>query len=1633
MAMDSDTAFTKATVILEKPSQWETWLFLRRSKADQNDLWEYCDPDLPDETTSKLQAPNEPQLSEYADTPPARAAQHPDSLTPMRLHELPEDRQKSFMYDYKRYEHKLAEYKVQKKALASLSSEIASTVASSQVFHIFDCHDARSRLVKLKKVFAPSDATRDRELLAKYKALQQTQRGKQIEAWLDSWLQVTGLARKARLAEMNGHRAQEDFLIAIQPLAPEYATTLHSQLIIQENSDGLFLPIEDYINNFRTYWRRVRPVQASLGAFGTLTATLQDPNPGNMKTQDSKRKSFVPKLNEEGNPKCICDDWHWYSTCPYLIESARPSGWTPKKEVVEKIKAARKKNPKLDKRIKGVLKAATEENNSASTAEIPTSWDAGSAPSSHNTYAIQASFSADSSGSEGPYLMNRWIMDPGSNCHVSNSTAFGWTETEQAAPTDIVYAGGQAMPVSAWGEISLNITSPLGVKKIKLTHVAYVKGFFANILGLSRCKAQQIHFDSGRDLLYQGHPSNVICYLEYSKGHWLIDAPENERLPLQAYATYLTHATKRYPRPSYDPRKPIEATPETAHRLLGHPGQKAVQKLAENVVGFKLLKGDPPSWKQCDCCIQSKMTKQISRRPSPPSDRPFYRIGLDLVQLRPQGEECINGDKYALHGVCQHCSYHMVHTLKSKSRAVVMPALKAFLAMVERQFNYIVVVLRIDNDSAYTQELYDWGRELGLKIEPRAENTEEQSGLPERAGKSIIITSRALRIQANLPKKLTNELVTTSVYLLNRTPIERNGWKTPFEMVTGKKPSIAHCFEIGSKAFALNVHVKRGDKLESRTLIGYLVGYDSSNIYRVWMPTKDQILRTRDVVFKPGERFEGLDGVPTGLAAEEIIEVLDIPETEDFSDELVEHLHQPLDDTVTATNPNEADTPQFTSHEIEDEIQQQLEQQLDKEAEKQLLTPSTSRTTTQSPPTVVGLSDEENNSIRERTPLPLRPSYSSPRMTRGGRSRGQPRGSQTNATPSTQDETSSRRRAWRGHVEPDSEGYIPDRLQNNAPRRTDPEIGSNNIISEPRNRRAAHAAYHAAFAACLDEDISKKTDKPSKLHRDQIPPPPKSYKKLKGHVFESEFWTAIKAEMGTCWAKLCFSLTDATVATADAEILPLMWVFTYKFDEDGFVYKFKARLVVRGDLQKHEGDTYAATLAARVFRALMALVAAFSLLGFQYDALNAFLNAKLIRKLYVRTPEGFEDEYGQLLLLCRALYGLKEAPLLWYQELHGTLTKMGLKPVPGVPCLYTNKHLIVFFYVDDIVVLVHPSNLHKKDEFEELLLSKYELRKLGSIKWFLGIRVLRDPLTHSISLIQDSFIDKVAAKYNLKQHNVRYPDVPLTVNHLDQSTDYPDLPRTKRYQELVGSLAYISICTRPDISRAHSILARHPGKLHLEAAIHAWRYLIGKRNWAIRASGEIVKHDVSVKGEPDFFGAADAAFGDEPETRRSSQGFVFKLYGMPIDWKATVQRCVTKSTTEAELIALSLAGSEMEWWNRFFEHVGFDPEITPTLWCDNQQTVSLVTKEAEKLQTKLKHVDIHQSWLRQEVTDGRLEVKWKETALMPADGFTKSLPRQKHDEFMRQLGLVDVKKALTRDGSSHSSEVLAPEPSSHWY
>lgn len=160
-----------------------------------------------------------------------------------------------------------------------------------------------------------------------------------------------------------------------------------------------------------------------------------------------------------------------------------------------------------------------------------------------------------------------------------------------------------------------------------------------------------------------------------------------------------------------------------------------------------------------------------------------------------------------------------------------------------------------------------------------------------------------------------------------------------------------------------------------------------------------------------------------------------------------------------------------------------------------------------------------------------------------------------------------------------------------------------------------------------------------------------------------------------------------------------------------------------------------------------------------------------------------------------------------------------------------------------------------------------------------------------------------------------------------------------------------------------------------------------------------------------FICASDAAYGDLTG-RKSSEGYLCKLFGAAIDWRASKQQTVTTSTTEAELLAISEAAKSILWWKRLFDTIDFNPEHELSIKCDNAQTINLLSKEDPQLRTKLRHVDIHHHWLRQEVQAQRIAVNWTATAKMPADGLTKILPTQRHAEFIRMLGLVDLGPTL---------------------
>ena len=105
------------------------------------------------------------------------------------------------------------------------------------------------------------------------------------------------------------------------------------------------------------------------------------------------------------------------------------------------------------------------------------------------------------------------------------------------------------------------------------------------------------------------------------------------------------------------------------------------------------------------------------------------------------------------------------------------------------------------------------------------------------------------------------------------------------------------------------------------------------------------------------------------------------------------------------------------------------------------------------------------------------------------------------------------------------------------------------------------------------------------------------------------------------------------------------------------------------------------------------------------------------------------------------------------------MENLGLNPVPETNCLFVNDWLILIFYVDDILTAYAPKHQSRIDAFELKLLQKYEIRSLGIAEHFLGIRIIRDRAQQKLWLVQDSYIDKMAEKYNITVNKV--PKTPL--------------------------------------------------------------------------------------------------------------------------------------------------------------------------------------------------------------------------------------------------------------------------------
>lgn len=464
------------------------------------------------------------------------------------------------------------------------------------------------------------------------------------------------------------------------------------------------------------------------------------------------------------------------------------------------------------------------------------------------------------------------------------------------------------------------------------------------------------------------------------------------------------------------------------------------------------------------------------------------------------------------------------------------------------------------------------------------------------------------------------------------------------------------------------------------------------------------------------------------------------------------------------------------------------------------------------------------------------------------------------------------------------------------------------------------------------------------------------------------------------------------------------WVFKSKIRPDGTIEKHKARLVAKGYSQIFGFDyidTFAPVVRQTSLRLIYALSVEYDLQLRQLDVSTAFLNGNLDEEIYMEQPELFVQEATKrkVCKLHKAIYGLKQSGRQWFKCIDAVIKKFGLSQSKYDQCIYyahnSDTIMIVALYVDDVVIACNNSNY--VNQFVKKLQLNFDIRDLGTPKHCIGLEI--DVKPDGVSISQPGYITNLAKKYGLE--NCKPVKIPMAAN-----TKLEREPMTagegekvdeKIYQELIGSLLYISLHSRPDITCAVNMLSqfsKDPRKQHLNAALYVVKYLSS------------TKHAVLLykKSDSPLTGFCDANWAQDVNDRKSQSGFCFILAGGVVSWESKKQKVVATSSAEAEYVALTESAKEASYLSYILDELGFSNDKPIILHTDSQSAQQMAKFGAHHSRTKHIHYKYH--FIKDTIERGIIELRYLPTTEMVADVLTKPVPKPKHTYCCNNFGIV---------------------------
>jgi Reverse transcriptase (RNA-dependent DNA polymerase) len=502
-----------------------------------------------------------------------------------------------------------------------------------------------------------------------------------------------------------------------------------------------------------------------------------------------------------------------------------------------------------------------------------------------------------------------------------------------------------------------------------------------------------------------------------------------------------------------------------------------------------------------------------------------------------------------------------------------------------------------------------------------------------------------------------------------------------------------------------------------------------------------------------------------------------------------------------------------------------------------------------------------------------------------------------------------------------------------------------------------------------------------------------------------EFQAAMTKEVDDHTAKRHWEIVRRDQVPVGIKVLPSVWGMKRKRRiATREVYKWKARLNVRGHMQKygvHYWETYSPIVRWTTIRLCLVLALVHGWSTRQLDFVQAYPQAKVsTENVYTDIPQGVAFK-GQPKNLClhvpQNIYGGNDAGRTWSIHLDLGLKELGFKRSFVDECLYYRGRTLFLVYVDD-GILIDPDPAAVEQAMKDLA-SKFEIEDEGELDDYLGVKIEKGVEKGTFKLNQPHLIDSILEDLKLINHGTKpskASDTPATFdNKLQKDVSGAAFEYPWDYRSVIGKMNFLKKSTRGDLAYSVHQCARFmadPRRSHGEAMKRIGCYLLGTRD-----KGFILRPDLNQSFEcyvdADYCGNWNPLDTDDPNTAKSRSGYVITYLGCPLIWASRLQTVFALSTSEAEYIALSTALHDvipmMDLLNEMKE-MGHDVQSHPTVHCKlfEDNSGALEFARVAKYRPRMRHINSAWHHFRSYVVDKLITILPIDTKSQLGDVFT---------------------------------------------